>query len=134
MAICLGMQILFSASTEFGKTKGINYFKGNVTKFKQNKNIKIPHVMWNFIDFINSTDQNIYLVNSIDRKKMYFTHSFKVDNFDYDKNIYDISMTRYFDQRFISSLFAKNFICTQYHPELSGENGLKIYKYFLNII
>ena len=69
--ICLGMQLLFSRSEEFGKTNGLNIFKGKVTKFND-KNLKVPHIGWNKIDKKNG----IFLPKNLFKNKYYFTHSF----------------------------------------------------------
>lgn len=131
LAICLGMQILFTESEEFQLTKGINFFNGKITRFLNEKNLVIPHMMWNDIRFNDNCYQN-NLIKKINNKKMYFTHSYMLK----DNNIEDckiFSKTRYGNQDFISSFFYNNIICTQFHPELSGKLGLNIYKYFLEI-
>ena len=69
--ICLGMQLLFEKSDEFGKTKGLNLITGNVKKFNKNK-LKVPHVGWNNIIGKN----NFFLPSCVLKKKFYFTHSY----------------------------------------------------------
>ncbi len=133
LGICLGMQLLFSESDEFGSSKGLSIFKGKVRKFKlQNKNrIKypVPHVGWNriFINTKNKELKNSVLKNVKDQEFMYFVHSFFVTP--HDKNII-LTNTSYGNMNFCSSITFKNLFAVQFHPEKSGLKGLKIYKNF----
>ena len=59
VGICLGMQLLFKDSSEFGHTKGINFFNGNVEAFSKNENTKQLHIGWNSIEFNKTNNQDI---------------------------------------------------------------------------
>lgn len=124
--ICLGMQLLFTKSEEFGKTKGLNLFQGKVKKINTN-NKKVPHIGWNNIKKKN----RFFLPKKVFTKKFYFTHSFYCE----PKNINDIhTETKYDNLIFCSSVIKENIIGTQFHPEKSGEAGLTILKEIKNIL
>ncbi len=126
--ICLGMQLLFSSSEEFGFTRGLNFIDGKVKKFKKNfKLLKVPHIGWNNLDIINHN----FIPENISKKKYYFTHSYYCSP--NDKNIIHTN-TSYCGKIFCSSLVKKNIIGTQFHPEKSGKSGLDIIKNLKNII
>lgn len=130
--ICLGMQLLLDESEEFGLTEGLSVIKGKVKKFEFNTEIysKIPHIGWNSI--INSKiswkNTILELVNNLD--KMYFVHSYYVNLEDHNQIL---SETQYGDLKFCSALRYNNIYATQFHPEKSGPNGLKILKEFKKI-
>jgi imidazole glycerol-phosphate synthase subunit HisH len=119
IGICLGMQIFFSRSEEFGSTKGLNFIEGNVKKLNKKKLI-VPHTGWSSINIIQ--DNNIIQKNS--KKNMfYFTHSF----FCKPKNKkYVLADTKYLSFKFCSVIKKDNIFGMQFHPEKSGSSGLKI--------
>ena len=126
--ICLGMQLLFSSSEEFGFTKGLNLIDGKVKKFKKtSKYFKIPHVGWNSIERFNHK----FIPENVLKDKYYFTHSFYCSP--NDKKIVHTN-TFYSGKYFCSSLVKKNIIGTQFHPEKSGKAGLEIIKNLKNIL
>jgi imidazole glycerol-phosphate synthase subunit HisH len=125
MGICLGFQLLFSKSEEFESCKGLDIIKGSVKKFNfEKKNIKVPHVGWNKIYHDKS-----WICSPLEKVKkeeyMYFVHSYYVDPFD-KNNI--LSYTKYEGFEYCSSIKKENIFATQFHPEKSGLEGLKIYK------
>ena len=127
--ICVGMQILFSTSEEFGESNGLNVFNGKVKKIpegKENNNRRVPLIGWNSINILNKT--NIF--NDIeDKSNFYFTHSYYADP--ENKNI--ISSTANYDGfRYCSSITKDNIFATQFHPEKSSITGLKMYNNFRN--
>jgi imidazole glycerol-phosphate synthase subunit HisH len=130
-AICLGLQLLFSESEEFGVHKGLDIVSGKVVKFPNMANghkLKVPQITWNHINKpsynnINWSDTPFKYVNS--GEYMYFVHSFYVSP--EDKNIV-LSTTDYCETSYCSSILSNNIFATQFHPEKSGEKGLEIYK------
>lgn len=126
--ICLGMQLLFEESEEFGYTKGLNIIDGRVHKFKETKNLKVPHIGWNNLIPRKNNKKILKMTNKIN--KYYFVHSYYCVPKD-DKII--SSLTEYGNIKFCSSITQNNIVATQFHPEKSGEAGLKIlggmYKY-----
>jgi glutamine amidotransferase len=127
--ICIGMQILFSKSYEFGETKGLDIIKGTVNKFlkKDNNNkIKIPFIGWNtiriqkFCPIFKSIQNNSFC---------YFTHSYYVKPD--DEQIVSSSSCNY-DFEYTASISIDNIMATQFHPEKSGAQGIKMFKNFIN--
>jgi len=131
--ICVGMQILFTKSFEFGEHEGLNIFEGEVKKIDMNdknghKIRNIPMIGWNNLD-IKKNDQ---IFSQIEAESFfYFTHSFYCDP--KDKKIIS-STSNYLDFNYCSSVSKKNLFATQFHPEKSGEVGLKVYNNFVNTI
>ncbi len=121
LGICLGMQLLFSESEEFGLTKGLNVFPGKVKKFTGD--LKIPHMGWNKIEF----NKNCPLLKDVNPGTyMYFVHSFYV----IPDNNNDIAATSDYGNKFTAMVWNKNIFACQFHPEKSQEEGLKIIKAF----
>jgi glutamine amidotransferase len=128
LGICLGMQLLFESSEEFGKHEGLGLIKGDVKAFDEAKfsePLKVPHMGWNRMFTANhplfeGLDENHYL---------YFVHTFHVtcDN----KN--DIIGETEYGYRFTSAVAHKNIMGIQPHPEKSHENGLKILENFIKL-
>ena len=129
--ICLGLQLLFSKSDEFGETEGLGYIKGSIKKFNlaeisspENK-YKIPNIGWNNIFHEHNKTWNKTPLNNLNNNSfMYFVHSYYINP--NDKNIIT-SFSKYGDFTYPSSISSKNIFATQFHPEKSSEIGLKIY-------
>ena len=128
LGICLGMQLLFNKSFEFGETEGLGIFSGNVVKLKSNdKNrYKVPNIGWYKLNE-NSAENEIKCLNS---GKYYHVHSFYCEPS--DKN----HITHYinFDNKKIcvSYKYKKN-IGVQFHPEKSRSDGLNLLKFFTEL-
>lgn len=137
LGICLGMQLLFSESEEFGSHKGIDVIKGSVVRFpkhdKEGKAIKVPQIGWNNIYHPqdHKTWENSYFENVNNKEFMYFVHSYFVKP---DKKDSIFSLTTYEEIEYCSALRFKNVFATQFHPEKSGPKGLLIYKNFAQSI
>ena len=121
--ICLGMQLLFERSAEFGNTKGLSLLRGTVEKFKKKEVKIIPHMNWNKIYFKNL--KNMSSLNLFDKKEFYFVHSFycrikKKENL--------LTYTNHENLEFCSSVRHKNILGTQFHPEKSGKIGINFLK------
>lgn len=130
IGVCLGLQLLFSESEEFGKHSGLNIVKGKVKKFS-GKGIKVPQIGWNQIV---KTDNNLWpnspLQNIKSGEFMYFVHSYYVKP--QDKSVV-LSETIYENISYCSSLLTRNVFATQFHPEKSGSEGIKIYHDWLKL-
>lgn len=117
LGICLGLQLLFSESEEFGIHKGIGIFKGKVRAFTGP--VKIPHMGWNTLKII----RQIPIFDGINNGEFfYFVHSFYADS--EEKGI--IAAQTEYGVTFPSVVQKGNLIATQFHPEKSSQPGLKI--------
>ncbi len=122
LGICLGMQMLFSESEE-GNCKGLNLIKGRVVRFRKVK--KIPHMGWNEVFF----KKNFVLAKGMKNPSwMYFANSYypKPD----DKSVI-AGKTKYENMEFCSIIQKGNIFGAQFHPEKSGDEGLKLLKNFI---
>lgn len=127
IGICLGFQLLFETSEENGLHTGLGVIKGQVKAFKSNI-LKIPHMGWNNI-MIKNDDADI--CNSLgDAPHVYFVHSYYVET--PDESV--ICTTTDYGKEFVSSVQKKNLFACQFHPEKSGDVGLKILRQFLDSI
>jgi len=119
LGICLGFQLLFSESEEFGKQKGLDLFTGKVLGFSRSAELKVPHMGWNslvkkqnspFLDGISTGDY------------VYFVHSYYVAP--QDSSI--VATTTEYGESFVSSIATDTLFACQFHPEKSQELGLRI--------
>lgn len=130
LGICLGMQLLLESSNEFGETKGLGLIKGNVNKLPAKK-AKLPHVAWSAIKPPQPTRWNgTILENAKAEANFYFVHTFVAEPLN---NTDVLSLTEFDGQNFCSSVHCENVYGVQFHPEKSGENGLRIFKDFLKL-
>ena len=124
LGVCLGMQLLFDNSEEFGTHNGLSLIDGDVKLFDKEKfqtPLKVPHMGWNEIITKKSP-----LFKGLDEKfYLYFVHSYHVVCADE----YVIGKTHY-GYDFTSAVCKENIYGFQPHPEKSHENGLKILKNF----
>ena len=130
LGICLGMQILFSESEEFGKTPGLNLIPGKVVRFHFEQAAqdpsdlhKIPHMGWNTICKVKNPP---ILKEVPDQTYLYFVHSYYVVPDDPEV----IATTTHYGTDFTSMIWKENLFATQFHPEKSQEAGLSILKQF----
>lgn len=124
MGICLGMQMLFEKSYEFGEHEGLGLLKGEIVPMQGilKPEYKIPHIGWNALKFQKKSELFKY-INEGDC--VYFVHSF------YATNCED-SLTSYaeYDKNITASVEKDNVFGCQFHPEKSGKVGLSILKAF----
>jgi imidazole glycerol-phosphate synthase subunit HisH len=130
MGICLGFQLLFTGSEEFGDHHGLGIIKGQVRKFPekiQGKKIKVPQIGWNRIyDPQEGKLWEASVMKGIkDGEYMYFVHSYYPLCDDQD---IILSSTNYEGVEYCSSIHSKNIFACQFHPEKSGREGMKIYR------
>jgi len=137
LGICLGMQLLFSESEEFGNVKGLDIVEGRVIRFpeqnEKRKKVKIPHIGWNriYIPKYNKSWNGTILDHIKDGEFMYFVHSFYVS----PQNINQIlSLTNYEGIEFCSAIIKENIFATQFHPEKSAKEGIKIFRNWAAIV
>src|SRR4030067_685640 len=126
LGICLGLQVLFSESEEFGRCRGLDIFRGKVVRFPSG-NLKIPHMGWNELTI---QKQNPLLNGIKDKTYFYFVHSFYVAP--EDSSI--IAATTDYGINFTSMIYSGNIFATQFHPEKSQRAGLIILKNFGKVV
>jgi glutamine amidotransferase len=122
MGICLGLQVLFSESKEFGHSRGLDIFKGKVPRFPESE-LKVPHMGWNSIKIKKDCP---VLAEVPDGSYMYFVHSYYVEP--EEEGI--IAATTDYGVEFTSMVWKDNVVAMQFHPEKSQNLGLKILKAF----
>jgi glutamine amidotransferase len=129
MGICLGLQLLFDKSEEFGETEGLGIIPGRVVKFSTDASNrpgelhKIPHMGWNSINIKKDTP---HLSEIPDGSYFYFVHSYYV----VPDDAAVITTTTDYGIEFVSSIQRDNVFASQFHPEKSQELGLSILKNF----
>lgn len=128
LGICLGMQLLFEKSYEFGVFNGLGIIKGDICPIKDDVNcdLKIPHMGWNSLQIVDKNNLLFKYIN--DNDYVYFVHSF------YAKNCEE-SLTSYteYGAKITATVAKGNTYGCQFHPEKSGEVGLKILKAFCKL-
>ena len=134
LGICLGMQLLFESSEEFGSTEGLGLIPGKVVAFDKSKfdhSLKIPHMGWN--EMFQVRNEKLEIRNELfdglpDDFYLYFVHSFHAVCDDK----YAIGKTHY-GYEFVSAVQNGNIYGIQPHPEKSHKNGLKIIENFTKL-
>ena len=127
LGICLGMQMLMEFSQEHGLHAGLGLIPGTVRRFTATPGYKIPHMGWNQIS-LTRPDDPLY-AGIPDGSYFYFVHSFWADTPDQ----YQVTTTDYIT-RFASSIRNGNTWGTQFHPEKSGEVGLRILRNYIGLL
>ena len=133
LGICLGLQVLFEESEEYGPVAGLGILPGKVVKFpggssetKNGRPIKIPHMGWNQI----KVKKNVPLFGGVgDAPYFYFVHSYYV--VPEDQNM--IATVTNYGVEFVSGIQHKNIYAFQFHPEKSQTLGLSILERFSNL-
>ena len=156
MGICLGMQLLMTESYEFGLHRGLGVIQGPVVRLdysdghssrpgiSDSTTLKVPQVGWNRIFRVTpdggDMDQNNPILDGwsgsalaglADGEYMYFVHSFYPKPED---SRLVLSLTRYGDVEFCSSLWYRNLFACQFHPERSGLQGLQVYRNLASLL
>jgi glutamine amidotransferase len=123
LGICLGLQVLFSESEEFGLHKGLGIIPGKVKRFRVDPTLKVPHMGWNQVNFQRACP----LYDGIaDGAHWYFVHSYFVDPEDQEM----VATTTPYGSSFVSSIWRENLIACQFHPEKSQTVGLRLIRNF----
>lgn len=125
LGICLGLHLLFEESEETPQVKGLGIFKGKIVKIPDNGLVKIPHMGWNSIQV---TKDSKILKDIGDEPYVYFVHSYYVNA---DEDV--ISAYTEYGERLDIAVEKDNVFATQFHPEKSGETGMKILKNFIEL-
>jgi len=123
LGICLGFQLLFTESEEFGMHEGLDIFPGKVRAFSKGQAFKVPHIGWNQV---NIQSYCPLFKGIADGSHCYFVHSFFVEP--HDKQI--TATTTTYGIPFTSSIWKDNVVACQFHPEKSQGVGLQLIKNF----
>lgn len=131
LGICLGLQLLFTESEEFGQVRGLDILPGRVVRFFPDgapAGVKIPHMGWNGIEKRRPVPA---LEEVPDGSYVYFVHSYYVAP---DDPSVIATTTEFGGQHFVSSVATSRLFASQFHPEKSGEVGLRILRSFGRIV
>ncbi|CAE6693199.1 MAG: imidazole glycerol phosphate synthase subunit HisH [Nitrospira sp.] len=123
LGICLGLQLLFTESEEFGTHKGLGLIPGRVKKFSLDPSLKVPHMGWNEIQVVRPAPP---LVGIAPGSYYYFVHSYYVEPVD---STIIATVTEY-GKPFVSAVWKDNVVACQFHPEKSQAVGLQLIKNF----
>ena len=123
LGICLGMQMLFEESDEGGIHKGLGLVKGRVSKFTGVP--KVPHMGWNSLSI---TKPHPIVLDIPENSFVYFVHSYRAEVCEHT-----IAATEY-SGKFTAVVANDNVVGTQFHPEKSGDLGLRMLKNFAKMI
>ena len=128
LGICLGMQLLFEKSYEYGEYEGLGLIKGKIIPIEPDapKNYKIPHIGWNVLHFTEPKSELFKYLNENDH--VYFVHSYYGSDCEES-----LTATTEYGKELTAAVAHKNVYGVQFHPEKSGETGLKILKAFCEI-
>lgn len=122
LGICLGMQMLFELSEENGLTEGFGFLKGRVVRMETD--LPVPEIGWNELEWNHETPLRTRLK---EHPYVYYVHSYYAHDYD-DEDLTGYSM--YGDIKVPGLVQRANVMGTQFHPEKSAEDGLKILAYF----
>ena len=127
LGICVGLQMFADVGYEETETKGFGWISGKVSKIDNQKGkFKLPHIGWNEIKIL----KNSKIFKDIKNEShMYFVHSYEF--IPEDKSV--ISATTDYSSEIVCSVEKENLFGTQFHPEKSDKDGLKVIKNFLDL-
>ncbi len=126
LGICVGMQLFADYGDEEGGCKGFSWITGEVKKIKIKDNLKLPHMGWNNIFFKKASP----LFDGIkDQSHFYFVHSYSFQ----PKQKENIAACTNYGEEVVVAVEKNNIFGTQFHPEKSQENGIKLLENFLKL-
>jgi glutamine amidotransferase len=125
--ICVGMQMFADIGHEEIETKGLGWIAGKVSKIdNKNGKFKLPHIGWNQVNIVKKSK----IFNNIkSNSHLYFVHSYEF--IPEDKDV--ITATTEYSSNIVCSVEKENIFGTQFHPEKSDQEGLKIIENFINL-
>lgn len=126
LGICLGLQLMFESSEEGPGVKGLGLLTGKIVKFPEKEGFKIPHMGWNSID----VKEGSRLFKGVSNNSyVYFVHSYYLQA----ENENDVAATTEYITHVHASVEHDNIFACQFHPEKSGDVGLRILKNFCEL-
>jgi glutamine amidotransferase len=123
LGICLGLQLLFSKSYEDGEYRGLDLFAGEVVRFSNMGDLKVPHMGWNQLHIRRPAPA---LKDTPDGSSVYFVHSYYV----VPRDAKIIATETDYPTPFVSAIWHENVFATQFHPEKSQTVGLAMLRRF----
>jgi len=127
LGICVGFQMFADVGYEEIETQGLGWISGKVSKIdNQNGKFKLPHIGWNELNIVKKSK---ILKDIKDKPHMYFVHSYEF--IPEDKSV--VSTTTNYSSSIVCSVEKENIFGTQFHPEKSDKDGLKIIENFINL-
>jgi imidazole glycerol-phosphate synthase subunit HisH len=127
LGICLGMQLLFDESEEFGPVAGLGILPGRVVRFAADPERKVPHMGWNSLRVVRRAPE---LAGIDDGAYVYFVHSYYPVPRDADV----VATTTPYGEEFASSVVRDNVFACQFHPEKSQRIGLRLLDNFVGVV
>lgn len=126
LGICLGLQLLFASSDETPGVKGLGLLEGSIKRIPDQEGLKIPHMGWNSL----TVREGASLFQGIEENPyVYFVHSYYLSA----KNEEDVAASTVYSTAIHASVEHENIFACQFHPEKSGEVGLKILDNFIHL-
>lgn len=125
LGICLGLHLLFEESEESPGVRGLGVLQGTIRRFDQTDGLKVPHIGWNSLHL---QDQSGVFAGLAQEPFVYFVHSYYLKAS--DPSI--VSATATYATTFDAAIKRSNLEAVQFHPEKSGEQGLKMLQNFIN--
>jgi glutamine amidotransferase len=126
LGICLGLQLLFDVSYEGGEWEGLGIIPGKVVRFEVPPEFKVPHMGWNQCHIVRRAP---LLANTSEGTHFYFVHSYHC--VPSDESV--VSLTAEYHRPFVAAVWKDNLFATQFHPEKSQAEGLKLLKRFAEL-
>ena len=127
LGICLGMQLLFDESEEFGPVAGLGILPGRVVRFAADPQRKVPHMGWNSVRIVRRAPE---LAGIEDGAYVYFVHSY----YPVPREADVVATTTPYGQEFASSVVRDNVFACQFHPEKSQQVGLRLLDNFVGVV
>lgn len=124
LGICLGMQILATEGTEYGVHRGLNWIPGRVRRLNDDRAVKVPHVGWN--EVLCAGDTTLFTALR-ERATFYFVHSYHF----VPESSRHIAAECEYGGPVVAAVQQENIFATQFHPEKSQDNGLRLLRNFL---
>ncbi|CAI5963899.1 unnamed protein product [Closterium sp. NIES-65] len=126
LGICLGLQLLFDGSQEFGDVEGLGIIPGTVSRFDASKGLTVPQIGWNGLQIVQSEPS---ILDGVNGRHVYFVHSYRAtqtpDNSEW------VLATANYGEPYVAAVRKGNVQAVQFHPEKSGVVGLDILRRFL---
>ena len=125
LGICLGLQLLFERSYEDGEHEGLGVLPGEVRRFEVPPEYKVPHMGWNRLRLVRPAP----VLEGADGAHFYFVHSY----YAVPANEENVAAVADYPEPFCAAVWRDNLVATQFHPEKSQTDGLRILKNFAEL-